>query len=132
MDPDSLIRISELIHAIKVFIAAANRLKDEDMKHLDKIAEILEEENGGRPKVNKAQYEKAEPIMQQIRDLKDLKKSLSMPAECYSVVFRSASGRETRANNTDLGSSSMTRLINEFKSIVDERIAKLEKEMEEI
>lgn len=131
MDPDSLIRISELIHAIKVFITAANRLKDEDMEHLEKIAEMLEE-NGGRPNVNKAQFEKAEPIMQQIRDLKDLKESLSMPAECYSIVFRSASGRETIANNTDLGSLSMTRLINEFKSIIDERIAKLEKEMEEI
>ena len=42
MDPDSLIRISELIHAIKVFIAAANRLKDKDMEHLDKIAELLD------------------------------------------------------------------------------------------
>ena len=55
-----------------------------------------------------------------------------MPAECYSIVFRSASGRETIANNTDLGSLSMTRLINEFKSIIDERIVELEKEMEEI
>jgi len=132
VDPDSLIRLSELIHAIKVFIAAANHLKDEDMKHLDKLAELLGKENGGEPKVNKAQFEKAEPIMQQIRDLKDLKESLSMPAECYSIVFRSASGRETIANNTGLGSLSMTRLINEFKSIVDERIVKLEKEMEEI
>jgi len=59
MDPDSLIRISELIHALKVFIAAANRLKDEDMEHLEKIAEMLEE-NGERPNVNKAQFEKAE------------------------------------------------------------------------
>lgn len=42
MDPDSLIRISELIHAIKVFIAAANRLEDKDMEHLDKVAELLE------------------------------------------------------------------------------------------
>lgn len=131
MDPDSLIRISELIHAIKVFIDAANRLKDEDMDQLDKIVKVMERE-GGKPRVNKKQFEKAEPIMRQIRDLKDLKESLNMPSECYSIVFKSASGRETIANNTDLGSLSMARLINEFKSIVDERIAKLEKEMEEI
>lgn len=47
MDPDSLIRISEFIHAIKVLIGAANRLNDEHMKHLDKIVEVLEQANGG-------------------------------------------------------------------------------------
>lgn len=132
MNPDSLIRISELIHAIKVFIAAANRLKDEDMEHLEKIAEMLEEENGGNPKVNKDQFEKAEPIMQQIRNLKDLKGSFNMPPECYSIVFRLASGRETIANNTDLGPLSMHRLISNFQNLIDEQIEKLEKEMEGI
>ena len=37
MDPDSLVRITEFTHALKIFIAAAKRLKDEDMEHLDKI-----------------------------------------------------------------------------------------------
>ncbi len=132
MDPNTLIRISELIHAIKVFVSAANRLKDEDIKHLKKIAEMLEEENGGRPKVNKDQFEKAEPIMQHIKHLSDLKKSINLPPECYSIEFKTASGSVAIADNADLGSLSMARLIKEFKSIVDERIAKLEKEMEEI
>lgn len=132
MDPDSLIRISEFIYAIKVFIGAANRLKDEDMKHLDKIAEMLEEENGGRPKVNKVQFEKAEPIMQHIKHLSDLKESINLPPECYSIEFKTASGSVAIADNADLGSLSMNRLINEFKSIIDERIGKLEKEMGEI
>lgn len=132
MDPDSLVRITEFMHALKIFIAAANRLKDEDMKHLDKIAEMLKEENGGRPKVNKAQFEKAEPIMQHIKHLSDLKKSINLPPECYSIEFKTASGSVVIANNADLGSLSMTRLINEFKSIIDERIRILEKEMEEI
>lgn len=131
MDPDCLIRISELVHAIKVFISAANRLKDEDMEHLDKIANLLERK-GGKPKVNKAQFEKAEPIMQQIRNLKDLKGSFNMPPECYSIVFRLASGRETIANNTDLGPLSMHRLISNFQNLIDEQIEKLEKELEEI
>lgn len=131
MDPDCLIRILELVHAIKVFISAANRLKDEDMEHLDKIANLLERK-GGKPKVNKAQFEKAEPIMQQIRNLKDLKGSFNMPPECYSIVFRLASGRETIANNTDLGPLSMHRLISNFQNLIDEQIEKLEKELEEI
>jgi hypothetical protein len=131
MDPDSLIRVSELVHAIKVFIAAANRLKDEDMEHLDKIADLLERK-GGNPKVNKAQFEKAEPIMQHIKHLSDLKKSINLPPECYSIEFKTASGSVAIAGNADLGSLSMNRLINEFKSIIDERIGKLEEEMEEI
>lgn len=69
--------------------------------------------------MNKVQFEKAEPIMQQIRNLKDLKESFNMPPECYSIVFR-------------LGTLSMCRLIANFKDLIDEQIGKLEKEMEEI
>lgn len=131
MDTDSLIRITEFLHALKIFISVSKRLKDEDMEHLDKIADLLERK-GGKPKVNKSQFEKAEPIMQQIRNLKDLKGSFNMPPECYSIVFRLASGRETVANNTDLGSLSMHRLISNFQNLIEEQIGKLEKEMEEI
>ena len=133
MDPDSLIRISELIHAIKVFIATANRLKDEDMKHLEKIAEMLEEENGGRPKVNKAQFEKAEPIMREIELLNKKKDFISgFPSECYRVEFKLASGNGVVARIDEFGTESISRLINEFKSSIDERIRILEKKMEEI
>ena len=131
MTNDSLIRISELIHAIKIFIAVANRLTDEDMEHLNKVTELLGK-SGGKAKVNKAQFEKAEPIMQQIKHLNDLKKSINLPPECYTVEFRLSSGSGVIADNTDLGALSMTRLINEFKSIIDEQIRSLEKEMEEI
>ncbi|WP_124066282.1 hypothetical protein [Clostridium sp. E02] len=82
--------------------------------------------------MNKVQFEKAEPIMQQIRNLKDLKESFNMPPECYSIVFRLVSGRETVASNSDLGTLSMCRLIANFKDLIDEQIGKLEKEMEEI
>lgn len=49
MDADSFVRITEFMHALKIFIAAAKRLKDEDMEHLDKIAVLLER-NGGKSK----------------------------------------------------------------------------------
>lgn len=132
MDPDSLIRISEFIHAIKVLIGAANRLKDEDMKHLDKIVEVLEQANGGGNKVNIAQFEKAELIMQQIRQLTDLKNSIVLPPECYLVKFETASGKGVIASNDEIGTLSMRRLINEFKRSIDEQIGELEKEMEKI
>lgn len=132
MDPDSLIRISEFIHAIKVLIGAANRLNDGDMKHLDKIVEVLEQTNGGGNKVNIAQFEKAELIMQQIRQLTDLKNSIDLPPECYLVKFETASGKGVIASNDEIGTLSMRRLINEFKRSIDERIGELEKEMEKI
>lgn len=132
MDPDSLIRISEFIHAIKVLIGAANRLNDEDMKHLDKIVEVLEQANGGGNKLNIAQFEKAELIMQQIRQLTDLKNSIDLPSECYLVKFETASGKGVIASNDEIGTLSMRRLINEFKRSIEERIGELEKEMEKI
>ncbi|MDF3000881.1 MAG: hypothetical protein K0Q48_1000 [Bacillota bacterium] len=132
MDADSLIRISEFIHAIKVFIAAANRLKDDDMKHLEKIVEMLEQGNGGDHKVNISQFEKAELIMQQIRQLTDLKNSIDLPPECYLIKFETASGKGVIVSNDEIGTLSMQRLINEFKSSIDERIRSLKKEMEGI
>lgn len=41
MNPDSLIRITEMLHAIKIFIEAANKLTDEDIRHLEQIANVM-------------------------------------------------------------------------------------------
>lgn len=82
--------------------------------------------------MNIAQFEKAELIMQQIRQLTDLKNSIDLPPECYLVKFETAPGKGVIVSNDEIGTLSMRRLINEFKSIIDERIGELEKEMEEI
>lgn len=44
MDPDSLVRITEFIHALKIFITAGKRLKDEDMRYLKQIVKMMEKE----------------------------------------------------------------------------------------
>lgn len=82
--------------------------------------------------MQKSQFEKAEPIVQKIRDLNQLKNKFDLPPECYSVEFKTVSGRGIFSNDNDLGSSGMKKLINEFKSIVDKRIETLEKDLEEI
>lgn len=48
MDADSLIRVTEFLHALKILLTAQKRLKDEDWVHLKKITELME--NGGKPK----------------------------------------------------------------------------------
>lgn len=42
MDNDSFVRIVEFLHALKIFIAARNRLTSKDMKCLLKIADLME------------------------------------------------------------------------------------------
>ncbi|MGL6220554.1 MAG: hypothetical protein ACRC36_21080 [Lacrimispora sphenoides] len=42
MDAESLIRITEFLHALKILLAATKRLKVKDWEHLKKIAELLE------------------------------------------------------------------------------------------
>lgn len=42
MDADSLIRVTEFLHALKILLAAQKRLKDEDLEHLKKITELIE------------------------------------------------------------------------------------------
>lgn len=42
MDADSLIRVTEFLHALKILLAAQKRLKDEDWEHLKKITELIE------------------------------------------------------------------------------------------
>ncbi|WP_164473110.1 hypothetical protein [Clostridium sp. E02] len=44
MDADSLVRITEFMHALKIFITAGKRLKDEDMRYLKQIAKMMEKE----------------------------------------------------------------------------------------
>lgn len=44
MDADSLVRITEFIHALKIFITEAKHLKDEDKKYLRQILKIMEME----------------------------------------------------------------------------------------
>lgn len=82
--------------------------------------------------MQKSQFEKAEPIVQKIRDLNQLKNKFDLPSECYSVEFRTLSGHTIVSDDNDLGGSGMKKLINEFKSIVDKRIETLEKDLEEI
>lgn len=41
MNPDSVIRITEMLHAIKIFIEAANKLTDEDIRGLEQVAEVM-------------------------------------------------------------------------------------------
>lgn len=47
MDADSLVRITEFIHALKIFISASKRLKDEDLRYLQQIAKVMENEMEG-------------------------------------------------------------------------------------
>ncbi len=42
MDTDSLIRITEFLHALKIFVAAYNRLTSKDMKYLLKLVDFME------------------------------------------------------------------------------------------
>ncbi|PPK77565.1 hypothetical protein BXY41_116104 [Lacrimispora xylanisolvens] len=47
MDDDSIVRITEFIHALKIFITAAKRLKDEDMRYLKQIVKMMEKKMEG-------------------------------------------------------------------------------------
>ena len=42
MDADSLLRVTEFLHALKILLAAAKRLTSKDMKYLLKIADLME------------------------------------------------------------------------------------------
>ena len=42
MDADSLLRITEFLHALKILIAAAKRLTSKDIVYLLKIVDLME------------------------------------------------------------------------------------------
>lgn len=46
MSPDSFIRVAEMLHAIKIFIEAANKLTDEDIRGLEQVAEVMTKSDG--------------------------------------------------------------------------------------
>lgn len=42
IDPQSICRIAEMLHAIKIFIETANRLTPEDIKGLEQVVAFME------------------------------------------------------------------------------------------
>ena len=132
MDADSLSRIAEHLCAAMIFDETKKQLKSEDLEYLKEFVDLQKSNKKGF-QMKVSQFLKAKSIMQEIELLNKKKDFISgYPSECYRVEFRSASGNGVVTSNDEFGTVITSRLINEFKSCIDERIGKLEKEMEEI
>lgn len=42
MNPDSMIRVTEYLHALKIYIAASNRLTQRDIEHVVMVAKAMD------------------------------------------------------------------------------------------
>lgn len=82
--------------------------------------------------MTRAQYSAAEPAVEKIRNLETLKNSFGYPAECYHIEFGTVSGNGVIANTSDIDAAGMKIMIDQFKAICEAKIARLEKELEEI
>lgn len=50
MSPDSFVRVAEMLHAIKIFIEAASKLTDKDIRNLEQIADVMTETRSTKTK----------------------------------------------------------------------------------
>lgn len=83
--------------------------------------------------MQKSQFEKAEPIVQKIRELEEKKAKINLPAECYQCVLATKSaGTSMLIGSDDVGNQGVIKLVSCFIECIDIEIVSLNKRLEEI